>query len=130
MATHTKSRAKTKTTRAAEAGWYKGKQAKTGNSLGLRFDKALFQSHPEFNGMVQACVIAPGRMLVVAQPLSKAGHDEDPVIASFLSFLAKDMAQAPHRVTPLDEALVERINRLVGNIETDPAEDLGDKALI
>jgi hypothetical protein len=49
-------------------GTYRGKRAKTGNSLGIRFEKALFQSHPEFSGEVQAHVIAPGRMLVVAEP--------------------------------------------------------------
>ena len=51
---------------------YRGKQAKTGNSLGLRFDKALFQSHPEFSGRVRAHVIAPGRMLVIARTDTKS----------------------------------------------------------
>jgi hypothetical protein len=43
---------------------YRGKQAKTGNSLALGFDRALFKSHPEFNGGIRAGVIAPGRLLV------------------------------------------------------------------
>jgi len=128
MATH--SRLKRQSGKVKEAAWYKGKQAKTGNSLGLRFDKALFQSHPEFNGAVEARVIAPGRMLVVAERSSRPKREEDPVIASFLSFLARDMIKTPHRVMPLDEALVQRINRVVGHIETDPNEDLGDEALI
>jgi hypothetical protein len=55
---------------------------------------------------------------------------EDSEIASFLRFLAKDMARTPHRVTLLDDALVERINRVVGDIETDPDENLGDDTLI
>src|SRR5713101_9429261 len=114
MATHRK--LKPKALQITATAWYKGRQAKTGNSLGLRFDKALFQSHPEFNGAVRARVIAPGRMLVVAQPSSKTTPQEDPVIASFLSFLAKDMTRTPHRLTPLDEALVERINRIAGEI--------------
>jgi len=46
---------------------YRGKQTKTGNSSGFRFEGALFKSHPEFNGEVRARVIAPGRMLVVAE---------------------------------------------------------------
>jgi hypothetical protein len=29
---------------------YRGKQTKTGNSSGFRFEGALFKSHPEFNG--------------------------------------------------------------------------------
>jgi hypothetical protein len=40
-----------------DTGVYRGKQAKTGNSLGLRFERALFHSHPEFNGEVKAHVI-------------------------------------------------------------------------
>src|SRR6266849_3691190 len=84
-----------------EVVWYRGKKAKTGNSLGLRFDKALFQSHPEFSGEVRAHVIAPGRMLVVAEPASGAKRAEDPVIAAFSSFLAQDMARAPGQITAL-----------------------------
>src|ERR1039458_1939078 len=41
---------------------YRGKLTRTGNSLGLRFDRALFQSHPEFSGEVRAHVIAPGQI--------------------------------------------------------------------
>ena len=55
---------------------YRGKQAKTGNSQGFRFAKALFQSHPEFSGEVRAHPIAPGRMLVVAEPLAKSQRRE------------------------------------------------------
>ena len=55
-------------TRVRDAGVYHGKQAKTGNSLGLRFERALFHSHPEFNGEVEARVIGPGRMIVLADP--------------------------------------------------------------
>ena len=110
--------------------WYKGKQAKTGNSLGLRFDKALFQSHPEFNGAVRASVIAPGRMLVIADGPDKAKREEDPVILSFLSFLASDMKRAPGRVKPLDRSLMKRIKRLAGRLKTDPDEDLGDDTLL
>lgn len=108
--------------------WYKGKQAKTGNSLGLRFDRALFRSHPEFNGVVQAKVIAPGRMLVVAERRPKAREEADPVIASFLSFLAQDMSRVPQNIAPLDRALVRRMKRLTRRIKTDADEDLGSQA--
>ena len=109
-------------------GWYRGKQAKTGNSLGLRFDKALFQSHPEFMGEVRAQVIAPGRMLVVAErdPAPK----EDPVIAAFLGFLAKDMEDNPGRIRPLDRNLVKRANALVKGIPINLDEDLGEESLL
>src|SRR5216683_2061380 len=108
---------KTKHRSPKAAPGYRGRQAKTGNSLGLRFDKALFQSHPEFSGDVRAHVIAPGRMLVIAETSSKSrGQKEDPVIEAFLSFLAIDMTTAPQRIKPLDRALVKRIDSLVGDL--------------
>src|ERR1035438_3637649 len=78
--------------RVRDASVYHGKQAKTGNSLGLRFERALFHSHPEFSGEVEAHVIGPGRMLVVAdlEPRRK-NAEEDPVLSSFMSFLAADI---------------------------------------
>jgi hypothetical protein len=110
---------------------YRGKQAQTGNSLGLRFDKALFRSHPEFSGEVRAHVIAPGRMLVVAEPLTKSRRRElDPVMEAFLSFLAVDMAASPQQIKPLDRALAERIDALVGHLPAHPHEDLGDEPLV
>jgi hypothetical protein len=110
---------------------YRGKQAKTGNSLGIRFDKALFQSHPEFSGEVRAHVIAPGRMLVIAEPARKSGgREKDPVMEAFLSFLAADMAGAPQQIKPLDGTLMKRIDALVGKLRMDPNEDLGDEPLV
>ena len=93
-----------------DAGVYHGKQAKTGNSLGLRFERALFHSHPEFSGEVEAHIIGPGRMLVVADPKPrKKSSQEDPVLSSFMSFLAADMLRSPEQITPLDSGLVERV---------------------
>ena len=110
---------------------YRGKQAKTGNSLGFIFDKALFRSHPEFSGEVRAHVIAPGRMLVVAEQVGKAGQrEDDPVMQAFLSFLAADMAASPQQIKPLDEALAGRIHELVGHLPVHPHEDLGDDPLV
>jgi hypothetical protein len=112
-------------------GSYRGKQAKTGNSLGLRFDKALFQSHPEFSGEVRAHVIAPGRMLVVAEPAAQSRRQEaDPVMEAFLGFLADDVARYPKQIKPLDRALVRRIKGLVGHLPVNPNEDLGDDPIL
>ena len=114
-----------------DAGVYHGKQAKTGNSLGLRFERALFYSHPEFNGEVEAHIIGPGRMLVVAHPEPKRkGAEEDPVLSSFMSFLATDMQRSPEHIKPLDAGVMERIGTLVSNVNTSPEEDLGDEVLI
>src|ERR1700728_2181474 len=79
---------------------YRGRQTKTGNSSGFRFEGALFKSHPEFNGEVKAHVIAPGCMLVLAE--TEVQDKSDPVMASFLGFLAQDIAQAPQNIHPLD----------------------------
>lgn len=118
------------TQRKAPTG-YRGKQAKTGNSLGLRFERTLFQSHPEFSGEVRAHVIAPGRMLVVAEPAAKSRRWEaDPVMEAFLSFLADDIARFPQRIKPLDAGLTERIRALVGHLPVNPDEDLGDKGVL
>lgn len=114
-----------------DVGVYHGKQAKTGNSLGLRFERALFHSHPEFSGEVEARIIGPGRMLVVADPEPKRRNtEEDPVLSSFMSFLAADMQRSPEHITPLDAGVMERIGTLVSNVNTSPDEDLGDEALI
>jgi hypothetical protein len=116
--------------RAKQTHGYRGKQAKTGNSLGLRFDKALFQSHPEFSGEVRAHVIAPGRMLVVAATSTKMRRESDPVMETFLSFLAADMARFPEQIKPLDQSLADRIDALVGHLPVNPDEDLGDESLV
>jgi hypothetical protein len=114
-----------------DAGVYHGKQAKTGNSLGLRFERSLFHSHPEFNGEVEAHIIGPGRMLVVADSEPKRRKaEEDPVLSSFMSFLAADMLRSPEHITPLDAGVMERIGALVSNVDTSPEEDLGNEALI
>jgi hypothetical protein len=111
---------------------YYGKQAKTGNSLGFRFDKALFRSHPEFAGEVRGHVIAPGSMLVVAeQPTKKSqSGEEDPILRPFLSFLAQDIASSPQNIRPLSRALADRIERAVGHVKVDPDEDLGETSLL
>ena len=114
-----------------DAGVYHGKQAKTGNSLGLRFERALFHSHPEFSGEVEAHIIGPGRMLVVADPEPKRrSAEEDPVLSSFMSFLAADMQRSPEHIKPLDAGVMKRIGTLVSNVDSSPAEDLGDEALL
>jgi hypothetical protein len=106
---------------------YRGKLTRTGNSLGLRFDRALFQSHPEFSGEVRAHVIAPGRMLVVAEQPIESRHEEDPVMETFLSFLEKDLVKSPQRVKPLKQKLAGRIKTIVGYLPVDPEEELDEE---
>ncbi len=109
---------------------FRGRKTATGNSLALRFDRALFKSHPEFSGDVEAYVIAPGRMLVVAEMKSLGSKREDPVIASFLSFLAQDMERTPNRIQPLDASLMARIEKLTRGVATRSDEPLGNEELL
>jgi hypothetical protein len=107
---------------------YVGKRTKTGNSMGFRFEGALFKSHPEFSGRVRARVIAPGRLLVTAEPLEEPGAD--PVIASFLAFLKQDMIGHPSSIRPMDERRSREIKSLVSGVSVDPDADLGDETLL
>jgi hypothetical protein len=107
---------------------YRGRQTKTGNSSGFRFEVALFKSHPEFNGEVKAHVIAPGRMLITAD--SETQERTDPVMASFLAFLAQDVAAHPEKVRPLDGRLLKRTARLVKGVVADPDENLGNEDIL
>ena len=107
---------------------YRGKRTRTGNSYGFCFDRALFKSHPEFAGEVKAHVIAPGRMLVsVAEPVTKR---RDPVMQSFLAFLANDIAKAPERVKPMSRELAGRIDRLVEEVSVSCNESLDEESLL
>jgi hypothetical protein len=114
-----------------KSGVYRGKLTKTGNSLGFRFESPLFRSHPEFNGNVEAHVIAPGRLLVIASAES-AGRVplEDPVLASFLGLLASDIERNPQRIRPLDERVGARIEKFVRRVKVSDDEDLGSGELL
>lgn len=115
-------------TQAPPGAEYRGKQTRTGNSFGFRFDRALFKSHPEFVGEVKAQVIAPGRMLVsVAAPVTER---TDPVMASFLAFLASDIAKAPETIKPMSRDLALRIDRLVEGVAAAHDESLGEESLL
>lgn len=107
---------------------YRGKQTRTGNSSGFRFEGALFKSHPEFNGDVTAYVLAPGRLLVTASGPSR--DKGDPAMEAFLAFLSQDIASAPHRITSLDDKLAARIDRLVDGVDVASDEDLGSEVVL
>lgn len=117
--------AKKKST-ASETG-YRGKQTRTGNSSGFRFEGALFKSHPEFNGSVIAHVLAPGRLLVTAEAENKT---TDPVMESFLAFLGTDIAESPEAIRPLDEALAGRIDSLLKGVKVHKDELLADEVVL
>ena len=52
--------------------------------------------------------------------------DSDPVLGSFLGFLARDMAAHPEQIEVLDAGLVSRIRALVGDMTVDLDAPLSD----
>lgn len=65
--------------------------------------------------------IAPGEVV-----MTRVGRPEqdDPVLTRFLSFMANDIAQHPGRLRPIDVALRDRLQALVGHIEVNLDEPL------
>jgi antitoxin PrlF len=45
--------------------------------------------------------------------------EEDPVLGSFLAFVARDMATHPERLQVMDRALIERAKALVAGVQID-----------
>lgn len=63
---------------------YSGKVTPVGNSKGIRLDAAFFKAHPEFDGEVQATILAEGQVLLSAKATrkvrAKKAEPLDPVI--------------------------------------------------
>jgi len=71
-------------------------------------------------------LVADGRVTIEAS----ADQHEDPVLGSFLSFLARDMEKNPSRITPLPSTLRSRIEALIKGMTVDLEEPIeGDVAL-
>jgi len=47
------------------------------------------------------------------------GESDDPALAQFLGFLARDLAEHPERLQAVDAGLAQRIQALVGDVEVD-----------
>src|ERR1044071_4867725 len=52
--------------------------------------------------------------------LRRAEAEADPVMASFLSFLARDLERHPDRIAAVPRDLIRRIDALVKHVEADP----------
>jgi antitoxin PrlF len=48
-----------------------------------------------------------------------AGEGDDPALAAFLGFLARDMAEHPERLKAVDADFAQRIRALVGGMDVD-----------
>jgi antitoxin PrlF len=48
-----------------------------------------------------------------------AGENDDPALAPFLGFLARDLAEHPERLQAVDAGLAQRLQALVGGVAVD-----------
>ena len=56
--------------------------------------------------------------------MTRAEDEEDPVIAEFLNFIAKDIQNNPKNLTTISQDLITRIHSLVANVEVNLDEPL------
>ncbi len=61
--------------------------------------------------------IRPGGEVVLTR--AAVSEADDPVLAQFLGFLARDMASHPERLQAVDAGLAQRLQALVGGIGVD-----------
>ena len=101
---------------------YEGTVVQVGNSRGMRLPAGFFRAHPEFSGKVQVTVVADGTVLVSARPPSKRKPKEDegdPVVASFLQFMDKQMMEQPGDIVAAGADQLRRIEKLVEGINVE-----------
>ncbi len=53
--------------------------------------------------------------------------EEDPILAKFLDFLAKDIEQNPQHIQPITPKTLERVQSLVADVEVDLDAPLPDE---
>ena len=61
--------------------------------------------------------IRPGGEVVLSR--AEPTEESDPVLGSFLGFLARDIASHPERLQAIDASFVQRLQSLTGGIEVD-----------
>lgn len=98
---------------------YEGTVVAVGNSRGMRLPAGFFHAHPEFDGKVKVTVVANGSILISPKtpPRRKVNEDEsDPVVASFLQFMERQMTEHPEDIVAADVAQLDRIGKLVKGV--------------
>ena len=104
---------------------YEASVIQVGNSRGMRLPAGFFQAHPEFNGKVSLTPVGDGQVLMSAKaPAARSATAEigDPVFASFLSFLDKQLTNHPEHIAPANAAQLARIGKLVKGVKLDKSE--------
>jgi antitoxin PrlF len=107
---------------------YAGTITTTGKSEAIRLEKSLFRSHPEFRqrSKVHAHVIGHGTMLISVADDDTSESEMDPVMAAFLSFLDREIAQSPDRIQPLSATRIAEARELTKGVEVSDDESLPD----
>ena len=101
---------------------YEGSVVQVGNSRGMRLPAGFFHAHPEFTGKVRVTVVGDGQVLVSAKaPDRRRTRDDetDPVVASLLQFMERQMTEQPEDIVPADADQLRRIGKLVEGIEVE-----------
>ena len=101
---------------------YEASVIQVGNSRGMRLPAGFFQAHPEFKGKVSLTPVGDGQVLMsVKAPAARSTAAEvaDPVFASFLSFLERQLTNHPEHIAPANAAQLARINKLVKGVKLD-----------
>jgi len=99
---------------------YEGTVVQVGNSRGMRMPAGFFNAHPEFSGKVRMTVVADGQVLVSASAPARRkakGDASDPVMASFLQFLDRQMTDNPQDIVAVDPGQLRRIGKLVKGVK-------------
>ncbi len=101
---------------------YEGTVVQVGNSRGMRMPAGFFNAHPEFSGKVRMTVVGDGQVLVsAAAPAKRKARDDegDPVMASFLQFLDRQMTENPQDIVAADTVQLRRIAKLVKDVRVE-----------
>ena len=101
---------------------YEGTVVQVGNSRGMRLPAGFFHAHPEFSGKVRVTVVADGAVLVSAKAPTRRkakGDEGDPVVASFLQFMEKQMTEHPEDIVAADAGQLRRIGKLVKGVDVE-----------
>ncbi len=112
---------------------FSGSITTTGKSEAIRLDKALFRLHPEFRqkAKVRAQVISPGHALIsVVDDTPEPVEEEDPVVAAFLGFIAKDLQSRPGRKSWLSRSSLARAVRLTKGIKVSDSDTIPSSVTI
>jgi len=107
---------------------YTGTITTTGRSEAIRLEKSLFRSHPEFRqkSKVQAHVIGHGTLLLSVTEDEANECEVDPIMTAFLSFLDREIADAPGRIQPLSSTRIAEARELTKDVEVSDDESLPD----